>query len=83
MAKRLRLNERALKVYMAERGINTKEELARASGISTFTLRRIIGGEDFRLSTLESIADALKCNPLDLLEPEGYPSPHVEAPVAI
>lgn len=65
---------------MADRGIDTKEELAKRAKISSFTLRNLLSGNDFRSSTVKSLADALECNPMDLLQAEGYPSPHVGAP---
>lgn len=76
----LQIDSRTVKVLMATQGIATNEELAKISGFSAETLRRLLNGEDFRSSTLRALATALKCNPLDLLRVEGYPPPHMDAP---
>lgn len=76
----LQIDSRAVKVLMATQGITTNEALARMSGFSAETLRRLLNGEEFRSSTLKALASALKCNPLDLLHVEGFPPPHMDAP---
>jgi DNA-binding Xre family transcriptional regulator len=75
----LKINERNVRVFMADRGINTVEELAKKAGVSSVTIRRLFAGEEFRSSSLHSLAQALNCNPLDLLTVEGYPDPHCPA----
>ena len=54
-------------------------DLAAASGIGEATMYRITNGAGFNLDTLGKLAEALKCNPIDLLEIEGFPPPLVGA----
>lgn len=76
----LKVNERTVRVLMADRGIETIRELAERAGVSTVTINRLFAGDEFRSSTLHGLAQALKCNPLDLLTVEGYPDPLRAAP---
>ena len=76
----LKVDERKVRVFMADRGIYTIEDLAKLSGVSSFTIRKLFKGAGFKSDTVQRLADALGCNPLDLLTVEGYPDPHVGAP---
>ena len=76
----LKVDERKVRVFMADRGIHTIEELAERSGVTSLTIRRLFKGAGFKSDTVQKLADALGCNPLDLLTVEGYPDPHVGAP---
>lgn len=58
-----------------------QRELARISGISEPTITRLLQGKPFTSDTLGKLADALDCNPVDLIEARGFVSPHVVAPV--
>ena len=48
----------------------TGKEIAKASGLSTTTITKLMKGEhvDLKLSTLEKIAKFLNCNVKDILE---------------
>lgn len=76
----LTINKRTVKVLMAAKGIDSNEELAKLAGFSGQTMRNLLDGGEFRSSTLKALADALEVNPLDLLEIDGYPAPHMDAP---
>ena len=58
----------------------TQRDLARESGLSEPTVYNVLGGKRFTSETLEKLATALGVNPIDLVEAEGYESPHVAAP---
>ncbi len=76
----LRIDERRVKMFMAIRGIETQEQLAKLAGLHPTTLVKIFKGRNFSSETLEKLAAALECNPLDLLAVEGYPDPLDRAP---
>ena len=75
-----RVNKRAVRMFMASEGIVTMKQLTGATGLTQLTLRRLLAGEPFTSDTIKKLAKGLKCNPLDLLETEGYPDPHLVAP---
>jgi transcriptional regulator with XRE-family HTH domain len=76
------LDERKVKVMMALRGVGSQKELAEKSGVHQDTLVQLLRGRrSFSPETLEKLAQALDCNPLDLLTTEGFPPPHLAAPV--
>lgn len=78
---RFKVNEKAVRVFMAAMGIDTLEKLAEDAGITSMTLRRLFKGDmPFKSSTIESLARVLGCNPLDILIVDGYPDPHLGAP---
>lgn len=81
--KRLQVNERTVRILMAAKGIKDAEELAKLAGFSGQTMRNLLEGRDFRSSTLKDLAEALNVNPLDLLDVEGYPAPHMGAPAIV
>ena len=76
----LRVNEKAVRVFMANAGIVTMEELGNRTGLTQLTLRRLLAGDPFKSGTIQKLAAALNCNPLDILEANGYPAPHLGAP---
>ncbi|MCD6290359.1 MAG: helix-turn-helix transcriptional regulator [Anaerolineae bacterium] len=76
----LKIDERKVRVFMAMRGIDTVRDLARKAGIHEDTVWKVFKGRNFTAETLERLATALECNPLDLLTVEGYPDPHMGAP---
>jgi DNA-binding Xre family transcriptional regulator len=43
------------------------------------TIVRLFNGEKFTSETVEKIAKALDCNPIDLMVTEGFPDPHLGA----
>ena len=74
----VRLNTKAVKTKAAERDI-TMRDLAAAADIGEATMYRITNGAGFNLETLGKLAEALHCNPIDLLDIEGFPPPLVGA----
>lgn len=78
-----RVNERKLRIKMAEREIYQLEELARLTEgqVTTRTLRNWFKGEDFVASKLAAVASVLGCKPEDLTDytPDGPASPKPEA----
>jgi DNA-binding Xre family transcriptional regulator len=74
----VRLNTKAVKTRAAEMDI-TMRDLATAADIGEATMYRITNGAGFNLETLGKLADALKLNPIDLLDIEGFPPPLVGA----
>lgn len=77
----VKINARFVKLVLADRDM-TLRDLAKISGIHEQTLYRLMGGATFNSDTLAKLANALECNPADLIESKGYPPPHVEAPLA-
>ena len=75
----LKINERTVRIMMAREGINTLEELASRSGVHSDTCRNLFSGSGFRSRTVEQLADALSCNPLDLIESVSNHSPLMDA----
>lgn len=75
-----KINSDFVEHRLLDRGM-TARDLASESGISEPTMYRILSGKPFRSSTLDKIAEALECNPVDLIISEGHPAPLVEAPV--
>ena len=77
----MRLDERKLRIRMAEMGIRSIEELSRRSGVTRVTIYNMLSGEDYLVETLAKIAKALECNPFDILDMSEF-SPHAEAPAS-
>ena len=75
----VKINSDFIDHKLLEKGM-TARDLAAASDISEPTMYRIMGGKPFRSSTLGKIANALGCNPVDLIVTEGYTAPLVDAP---
>jgi len=76
----LRIDERRVKLFMAIRGIETQDELAKRAGLHPATLVKLFKGSNFTAETLDKLARAFECNPLDLIAVEGYPDPLDRAP---
>ena len=77
----VRLNSKFVKHLLTDREM-TARDLAAVAGISEATMYRLLGGEAFNSVTLGKLALALVCHPVDLIEAEGFVSPHLDAPVA-
>jgi hypothetical protein len=77
-----KLSERKTKIVMADRGIDTIEELSLLSDVHYTTIQRLFNGKDFHMSTADALAVALGCHPFDLLEPEGFQSPLLGTPAS-
>lgn len=58
----------------------TIRDLGKVSDIHEQTLYRLMSGATFNSETLGKLAKALDCNPVDLIESDGYTDPHVDAP---
>lgn len=76
----MRVDEKKLRMWMALRGIGTVVSLAERSGVHYTTISSMLKGSGFRSETLDALARALDVNPLDLLDTEDYPAPHMVAP---
>lgn len=75
----VRLNSKFVKVRLLEENMSARD-LASAAGIGEATMYRILNGARFESTTLAKVAAALGCHPVDLIEAEGFASPHVDAP---
>lgn len=62
-------------------GIDTIQELAKAAELGENTLYRSLKGYNWKSNTLNSIADVLNCNPVDLLTVDPKPAPAGLGPV--
>lgn len=79
----IKVDSRRLDVAMAAAGIRTDNELAQKSTVDERTIRNVrkLGTCSFKV--LNSLADAIGCNPIDLLVTPGYPDPKWEALAAL
>ncbi len=75
----LRVNERMIRIAMAQQGITTIRELSSRSGVSRPSIYKLFSGDAFRSDMVEQIAHVLKVNPLDLIESLDAPPPLVDA----
>ena len=75
----LRIDKRRVRYFMNRSEIDTQLELAQKAGLDKYTISRLLDGGTFTSGTVEKLATALRCNPIDLLEADGYPAPHVDA----
>lgn len=76
----VKLNARFVKTRLLDLEMSARD-LAVAAGIGEATMYRILNGAPFESKTLGKVAAALGCHPVDLIEAEGFGSPHVDAPV--
>lgn len=81
--KKLRVDSRRLDIAMAAAGVRTDNALAELADITDRTIRNIRTAETCSMQVLERIADALGCNPIDLLTTPGFPDPKLGALVAL
>jgi DNA-binding Xre family transcriptional regulator len=79
----LRVDEKRLDLAMASAGIRQYEDLADAAKISSQTIRNIRKDGICSMNVLASLADALNCNPIDLIVTPGFPDPKLEALAAL
>lgn len=77
----VRINRKLVKLLLVEKEMSLRD-LARVSDIGEATIYRIVSGAPFTSETLTKLAAALDCNPVDLIESEGFPPPHMDAPIA-
>lgn len=80
MSYRTVIDPARLDVAKERAGILTDKELAERTGMSTNTLVRLRKGLTFDSGTLDRLAEALQCSPIDLLVAEGAPEPFSRAP---
>ena len=76
----LKIHEPHVKRIMYDRGIVDQKDLAVLADISEQTLIRLFRGKPFSSKTLEQLAGALDCNPVDLMNVGDFPAPLVVAP---
>ncbi len=79
--RRVRLNARFIRYMLAERNISARK-LALTADIGEATMYRLLSGGKFNSETLGKLAEALGCHPVDLVDAEGYSSPHMVASFA-
>jgi Cro/C1-type HTH DNA-binding domain len=79
---KIRLDERKVKVLMAMNGIDTLPALAEKAGMHYNSVYKMVNTGRFSIDSIESLANVLGCNPIDLMTTEGYPDPKLAAPVA-
>lgn len=64
----MRLNTRAVKVLMAQQGIDTQRELAERLGMSNNAVSEMLSGKRFpTLETIGALCRELSCTPNDIL----------------
>jgi transcriptional regulator with XRE-family HTH domain len=77
----VKISEQKVRMFMALVGIESQKALAERAGVGQTTLVALLhGSRSFTGDTLDRIATALECNPLDLLVTDGHPAPHMGAP---
>ena len=81
--KTLRVDEKRLDLAMAGAGIRQYEDLAAAAKISSQTIRNIRKDGICSMNVLAALANALNCNPIDLIVTPGFPDPKLEALAAL
>ena len=81
--KTLRVDSKRLDLAMAAAGIRQYEDLADAASISSQTIRNIRKEGICSMNVLSALADALNCNPIDLIVTPGFPDPKLEALAAL
>ena len=75
----VKLNAKLIKKMLIDLEMDQKD-LAARSGLSAITISRLMQGNPFSSETLGKIAKALECHPIDLIDANGFASPHVDAP---
>lgn len=75
----VRIDPQRLKITMTAAGIHTDKELAEKAKITIRTITNVKKFGTCSWDAWNSIADAIGCNPIDLLITPGYPRPNWEA----
>lgn len=78
--KDVKINAKFVKQILLNRDLDQRE-LSKLSGISEPTITRLLHGRAFSSDTLGRLAAALGCHPIDLIDANGFPAPHMGAPV--
>lgn len=63
-------------------GLKSPVDVAEKAGLGSATVYRALRGEEFNSSTLDKLATALRCTPIDLIEMSGFEDPLLEAQTA-
>ena len=63
-------------LLMKQVDIGTYADLAKQTGLHKNTLTKILNGSKWHSDTIDKLAIALRCNPIDLISTIGYPSPN-------
>lgn len=79
----MKVDEKRLDLAMAAAGVRQYDELATAAGITTQTIRNIRANGVCSMKVLAALADALNCNPIDLIVTPGFPDPKSDALAAL
>lgn len=77
----VKINAKFFRQMLAAKDLDQRE-LSKLSGVSEPTITRLVKGKAFTSETLGKLAEALDCHPVDLIDAEGFPSPHMAAPSA-
>ena len=80
--KRTRIDRFKTKRLMESRGFSALQDLADAASISQTTLYSVLDTYAWRCATLDAIANALGCSPLDILTVDEVESADAKAPPA-
>ena len=75
----VKFNAKVVKKMLIDLDMDQKD-LAARSGVTPITISRLMQGHPFNSETLGKVATALGCHPIDLIEAQGFASPHVGAP---
>jgi DNA-binding Xre family transcriptional regulator len=75
----VKVNKAYIKAMLGARDMSLRD-LAKRSKVGEATIYRVVNGGAFTSDTLGKIADVLECSPVDLIDPEGYANPHLDAP---
>ena len=62
-----RMSKKGLSIAMLRVGVKSGEDLAHLAGIGVNTVSRLNNGGTVKLATLDRIAKALDCDPVELL----------------
>ena len=65
----MKISRYRLEIAMARSGMTQKQLVAR-SGIAAPHLQKLFAGAGVRPITVHKIAEALRCDPLDIVQPE-------------
>lgn len=63
-----KISKQKLCMRMVQAGLGSYKELSKVSGVSVNTLSRSNNGGSAKLTTIQTLAAALRCDPADLLE---------------
>ena len=63
-----RISKSKMSAAMMRAGIDSAKELSRLANISQNTISRINNGGSAKLPTIRALAEALNCDPADLIE---------------